>query len=139
MEHSTFQEEAIEFDPQDAGTFFNRGVAYYGQGKLDLAIADFDRAIEINPQDTYAFNNREVVHMTQGKVDLAITDYDRAIEINPQFTKAFYNRGFLHKRIGNPKEAKEDLVNYLRLAESIPEEKEWVAEAKKALIEIADE
>ena len=78
MEHSAFQEEAIEHNPQDADTFFNRGVAYYNQGKLDLAIADFDRAVEINPQDADAFYNRGNTHHAQGKFDLAIADYSRA-------------------------------------------------------------
>ena len=39
--------KAIESDPDFLAAYYNRGVAYFDQGKYDLAIADFTKAMEL--------------------------------------------------------------------------------------------
>ena len=51
-------DRAIEINPENAGAYYNRGVAYGKLGDHRQAIEDYDRAIEINPEYAEAYNNR---------------------------------------------------------------------------------
>jgi len=54
---------AIRIDIEYAGTYNNRGVAYYMKGEYDRAIRDYNKAIELKPDCAEAYYNRgTVVH-----------------------------------------------------------------------------
>ncbi|MGL6338055.1 MAG: tetratricopeptide repeat protein, partial [Waterburya sp.] len=38
---------------------------YADQGKLDLALADYNTAIALNPNDAYAYTNRGMLYAEQ--------------------------------------------------------------------------
>ena len=40
----------IEFNPNYAETYYNRGLVYDIKGEINRAIVDYNRAIELNPQ-----------------------------------------------------------------------------------------
>ncbi len=44
-------EEKIRTNPETAQDYFDRGMAYWSQGKLDTALGDFTRCVEIEPDD----------------------------------------------------------------------------------------
>jgi tetratricopeptide (TPR) repeat protein len=50
--------KAIEFNPQFADAYFNRGLAKYSLGDKNGSIADWTKAIEVNPQYAEAYYNR---------------------------------------------------------------------------------
>ena len=58
-------------DIKDASAYFNLGVAYVRQGKLDKAIEALQRSIELAPDDVHAYNN----------LDEAIEAYENAEEL----------------------------------------------------------
>lgn len=64
--------------------YFNRGVAWSGQNKYDLAIADYTAAIKIEPKYREAYNNRGNAYRRKGDHALAIADYTEAIKLNPK-------------------------------------------------------
>ncbi|WP_258002635.1 tetratricopeptide repeat protein [Fischerella thermalis] len=69
----------------------NRGIAYYRQGKYDLAIADYNQTLSINSKSVDAYINRGIAYRRQGKYKLAIADYHRAISFtNTTCHTAFY-------------------------------------------------
>ncbi|MBI1281604.1 MAG: tetratricopeptide repeat protein [Anaerolineaceae bacterium] len=82
-----------EVDLKVDALYFYRANVYYQQGKIDLALADYDRAIRFNPQLAEAYNNRGNLLRSQGKLDAAITDYNQAISLNPQLAAIYSNRG----------------------------------------------
>jgi len=72
---------AIRIDIEYAGTYNNRGVAYYMKGEYDRAIRDYNKAIESNPDYAKAYNGRGVAYEKKGEHDRAIKDYS-----NPNLT-----------------------------------------------------
>ena len=69
----------------DAAFYSNRGIDYRKEGKLDLAIKDFDKAIELNPEFAEAYNNLGNVYDDKGDFDKAIVNFNTAIKFKPDF------------------------------------------------------
>jgi tetratricopeptide (TPR) repeat protein len=65
----------------DAISYNNRGDAYYQQGELDKAIADYSKAIELDPAYASAYYYRGIVFEKLGGVVQAEADYGKAKEL----------------------------------------------------------
>ncbi len=77
----------------NAAFYNNRGIDYRKEGKLDLAIKDFDKAIELNPEFAEAYNNLGNAYDDKGDFDKAIVNFNTAVEIKSDFVDAYVNRG----------------------------------------------
>ena len=67
----------------DAGTYDGRGAAYQRLGKLDAALADYNRALEISPkQASFLAHRGHVLHLLK-RDDDGRKDFDRALELDP--------------------------------------------------------
>jgi len=64
------------------------GVTLQAQGKLDEAIAAYQRAITLKPDHVDAYNNMANVLQAQGKLDEAIAAYRYAITLKPDHAAA---------------------------------------------------
>ena len=67
----------ILLDPQNDGSFVNRGIAYRRVGEVELALEDYEEAIHLNPDAADAFNNRGNALRAKEEFDLAIRDYTK--------------------------------------------------------------
>jgi len=85
--------DTVKKSPKKARPYNNRGLAYYTQGNLSEAIADYTKAIEIDPEYAQAYSNRGLAYYDKGKLGEAILDHSRAIKINPRSAEAYNNRG----------------------------------------------
>src|SRR5215813_1892648 len=88
--------QLIEHPPQGtnvAATYNNRGVAKFGKGYLDDAIADFTSALNQNPKFVDAFKNRGLAYKMQGTSDKAIGDFNQAIRLNGNSPELYNLRG----------------------------------------------
>ena len=77
--------QLIERPPEGtnvAAAYNNRGVAKFGKGYLDDAIADFTSALNRNPKFVDAFKNRGLAYKMQGASDKAIDDFNQAIRLD---------------------------------------------------------
>lgn len=83
----------IKQSPRNATAYFNRGISYRATGRLDLALADYNRAIEINPRYFEAYNNRGNIYMARRDNRRALQEFDRAVRVNPRYAIAHNNRG----------------------------------------------
>jgi len=107
--------EAIRLNPNHAGAYNNRGVAYAEKGDHDRAIADYTQAIRLNPDYADAYSNRGGAYSSNGDYDRAITDYTRAIRLNPNYAGAHYNRGNAYINKGDLDMAITDFTQAIRL------------------------
>ena len=88
--------QLIEHPPEGinvAGAYNNRGVAKFGKGYLDDAIADFTSALNQNPKFVDAFKNRGLAYKMQGAADKAIDDFNKAIRLNGNSPELYNLRG----------------------------------------------
>ena len=75
-----------------ASAYNNRGAAYAGQRKFDLALQDYDQAIVLQPKYASALKNRGEIYLGRGQYDLALRDFERAIAAEPDFKGAIEAR-----------------------------------------------
>ncbi|MFQ5465067.1 MAG: tetratricopeptide repeat protein [Thermodesulfobacteriota bacterium] len=96
--------------------YANRGIAYGGEGRIALALADFSRAAEIKPDFAKAYYNRANAYDILGRKEEAIEDLSAAIRVKPRYLKAYYRRGVLYAGLGRYPEAARDLEAAVELA-----------------------
>ena len=88
--------QLIERPPEGtnvAAAYNNRGVAKFGKGYLDDAIADFTSALNRNPKFVDAFKNRGLAYKMQGASDKAIDDFNQAIRLDGNSPGLYNLRG----------------------------------------------
>ena len=70
--------------PDFAEACYNRGVALKELGRLDEAVASYDKAIQIRPDYADAYSNRGAALQELGRLGEAAENYRKAISIAPQ-------------------------------------------------------
>jgi len=115
LEMERFFREALEVAPtapMEPEAHNALGTVFYGQGKLDEAMACYRQAVALNPAYAEAHSNLGNVLRAQGKLDEAVACYRHALTLTPTHANAYYNLGqALHEQ-----SKLEDAVRCYRLA-----------------------
>jgi tetratricopeptide (TPR) repeat protein len=74
-------------------------------GRLEEALAAWDRAIEIDPRSAGARYNRGILLWLKGDPEGAIASYREAIRLDPDFAEAHFQLGHALMRRGRFQEA----------------------------------
>ena len=82
----------------------NRGNAYEGKGKHDLAFEDYSMVIKINPDNADAYFYRGFTYELKLNFKKAIKDYDRVIELNPDHADVYAYRANAHSAANHDSE-----------------------------------
>ena len=106
----------------------NQAIALSREGRLDDALARYDRALKMAPQLVVAWYNRGIDLMNAGRLDEAIASFDRAIDLHPNDAQAHNNRGIAKARMGDMEGARADFQRALELE---PEMKEAYENLRK--------
>jgi len=106
---------AIQFAPNSAEAYHNRGGQLSLEGRFEEAKKDMDKAIAINPQYASAYNNRGVINRDQGLYSVALLDFDDAILLDPFLSEAYNNRGLAYSRLGQSALAVADYSEALKI------------------------
>lgn len=61
-------------------------------GRLDEAIADYNKAISINANDSSLYSNRAAIMILKGHIEDAKSDIERALQLDPANPRALYNQ-----------------------------------------------
>jgi hypothetical protein len=88
-------ESSVSDDPADAEAHYKRANALRVSGRLEEALAGYDRAIELKADYAHAYCNRGVVLQNLGWQEAALLSYDRTIALDPADVMAHYNRALL--------------------------------------------
>jgi superkiller protein 3 len=86
-----------------------RGAELLQRGRVDDAIAEFQRAVKLDPENVSARLNLAYVLDRQGRVDDAIAQYKSAIDRDPTNAVARSNLGVLYDKKGAYEPAIEEL------------------------------
>ena len=106
---------AIEFNPNHASTYNNRGATYEYKGDIDHAIDDYTKSIYLNPNDAIAYGNRGGAYRNKGAFDRAIDDCNIAIDLKPDYPEAYNNRGLAYYYKGDINRAIDDYTKAINL------------------------
>ena len=99
-----FQKVAA-LSPNDAGAYFNLGVAYKSAGKLEQSVESYRSALAINPNYVEALSNLGNVLQDMSQLDEAIQCYRKALVIRPNAVDTQNNLGTALKDLGRLEDA----------------------------------
>jgi tetratricopeptide (TPR) repeat protein len=102
----------------------NQAVALSVQGRLDEALARYDRALKLSPRLVVAWYNRGLDLMNAGRLREAVASFTRAIELHPWDAQAHNNRGLALLKLGNRDAARADFQRALELEPGMKEAEE---------------
>ena len=71
--------------------WYNRGKALGELGRLEEAIASYDKAVEIKPDLHQAWYNKARCYALQNNIEQAIENLQIAINLNPEEYREMYN------------------------------------------------
>jgi tetratricopeptide (TPR) repeat protein len=92
-----------------AGSYNNRGVLLFEEGKIEAALADFDSALVIAETLAAAHINRGYTLVAMERWADSVQAFDRGIELGaPDPARAHFNRGIAHEELGHLREAYND-------------------------------
>jgi tetratricopeptide (TPR) repeat protein len=75
--------EVINYDPERAKGYIDRGWIYVLKNDLDRAEADFEKALKLHESDAYALVGRGVVKSRKGNSTDGSADISLAIKLEP--------------------------------------------------------
>lgn len=91
---------AVKENSQDASSYNGLGQVAQKEGKLEEALADFQKAVSVNPKFSDAFNNEGVIYERKGDDTQAIAAYRKALTISPTNVTARANLNRLARTSG---------------------------------------
>ena len=122
--------QLIEYLPDEAALWSNRGNVRVSQNKLTEALADYDQAIQLAPEQPDPYLNRGAALEGLGRWEDAIADYTQVLRLDPKDAPAYNNRGNANAGLAQWEAA---LTDYQKAAELDP--KFAFARVNAALVE----
>src|SRR5258708_38257939 len=107
--------ETIKNNPNDPQAYNTRGLALAQAGKLEDALADFNKAIGLEPNDARAYANRGLIYRQTKRLDQAMADYERALALDANDAPAYVGRGLVYKARKQPTVALADFNKALAI------------------------
>ncbi|MEG4519052.1 MULTISPECIES: tetratricopeptide repeat-containing serine protease family protein [unclassified Microcoleus] len=102
-------------NPQDAKTYYVRGLSRFDKGDLSGAVADFNQAIQTQSDYAEAYFYRSLAYSDLRQMPKSIADYSKAIALNAGYVDAYYNRGLVLSVMGDKPGAIADYTQVIRL------------------------
>ncbi len=107
---------AAVVDPADtqSDAHFNQGNAYKDQGRLEEAIASYEKAVTLAPDFAAAHVNLGSALMQRGRHREALACLRKALVLEPELAEAYFNLGVSSYQVGDLASAKSALAKYLQ-------------------------
>ncbi len=97
--------EAISQNDGVAAFHSDLGIALKSLGKMELALASYERALAIKPDNVETLYNLGILLQIQGKPGDAVVRYEQALALRPNFPEALANIGIALQNQGKLEEA----------------------------------
>ncbi len=102
-------------NPQDAKTYYVRGLTRFDRGDAPGAVADFTKAIQTQSDYVEAYFYRGLAYFDLREMTKSIADYSKAIALNGSYVDAYYNRALVLSALGDKPGAIADYTQVIRL------------------------
>lgn len=107
-QHDTSADDAVEH--------FNKGNAFYGEGKYDEAIEQFKLALDHNPKDASSHFGLGNSYFLKKDYKTALVHYKLVSDLKPDYAKVHYAMGLAYRRLGMKDEAQKAFDQYNNLS-----------------------
>lgn len=104
----------------DAQKYFQAGINFRQEGKLNAAITAYRQAIEINSDNTEYYCSLGELLVQTNQLEERITCYHKAIEINPNWFKLYHNLGLISEKNGKINQTIENYNKAIEYNPNIP-------------------
>ena len=94
---------------ENAAAAIARGQSLARSGKIEEAVAAFDRALDLDPYNAQAFYQRGVLYQTERQHQLAVADFTSANGLMPQWVDPLVTRAVSYLAMDKVREAASDL------------------------------
>jgi Flp pilus assembly protein TadD len=95
--------------PEDFGQLLRIGQSDLNAGRIQQALAEFDRAVLMVPDDPQALTLQGKSLTMLGRADEALPPLNKALALSPGNAEAHFNRAGAHNLMSNPEAALADL------------------------------
>ncbi len=99
----------LQFSPQYADLWVNKGLIYFRRGQNDQAKEAFIKALRYNQEQAQAYNNLGVIYYRDHAYGKAHDNFQRALKTNPDYTEARYNLALCYDAMNEKAKAKKEL------------------------------
>ncbi|MBS1638124.1 MAG: tetratricopeptide repeat protein [Bacteroidetes bacterium] len=108
---------AIQIDPLDFESFFDRGICKAEKKDFAGALSDNEQAMRIDSLEKFIGYNNIAYFIKLAEKDYkgAIEYFNKAIELNPKFAYSYSNRGYSKLKLGDIKGAYQDIRKSIEL------------------------
>jgi Flp pilus assembly protein TadD len=110
---------AINLNPDNYMAYHHLGMDLVNRGKLDQAIAMYQKTLALAPAYPSAYNNLAIAYARQGKFKEAIPLFKEAIRLTPGNISFYRNLALAYRQQGQKSEA-----------EAVMEQVEWLSGTK---------
>jgi tetratricopeptide (TPR) repeat protein len=111
--------EAVEWGAGAQG-FNQRGYVLKRMGRLEAALADYNRALALDPTLVEALANRGSTWGQMRRPEQALADFSRAIALQPDLAEVYRNRAFAYYETGQIALARADIERFRELGGEPP-------------------
>lgn len=99
----------IQFSPQYADLYVNKGLIALKRGQKDNAKELFIKALRLNQDQAQAYNNLGYIYLGDLQYGKAHDNFQRALKVNPDYTEARYNLSLAFRGLKQDDKAKKEL------------------------------
>ena len=118
------EEEALDTRAR-AGTHINRGVMEVAQGRIDDAMADYDKGLTLNPELGDGYVDRGAALIALKRYDEAMANINKGIGLGQTYEQVgYYNRGVAEFYLGKAADSYHDFKKALEIAPDFTQARE---------------
>ncbi|HEY3295150.1 MAG TPA: tetratricopeptide repeat protein [bacterium] len=100
-------------EPQDYGSVMQVGRSDLNAGRIEEALAEFDKAVQMMPQEAKGWSEKGKSLTMLNRPQEALPALNRAIELDPRLAEARFTRAGAHSLMNRPEAALQDLESAL--------------------------
>ncbi|MEO5871358.1 MAG: tetratricopeptide repeat protein, partial [Gemmatimonadaceae bacterium] len=101
LDSATLWTRVLEHDAESSIGHTSLASLLFADGKVDEAIAHYERSLALDPGYAEGHNNLGVALASKGRLDEAVAHYQRALELRPAYAEAHGNWGAVLARQGD--------------------------------------